>query len=320
MMQERPISNNHTTANNKTGKARALPFIILGLLLTLGCCVFFVLCLYYANIPLLSQNIVLFSALICLLFILLFFLSVCLTVKEKERAYKTCLSVLILLLFSAVLLFVLLKTGFFNVIKDENSLQQYLEEKGAWMPIVYILLQYLQVIILPIPGMVSTLAGVALFGPFQTLVYSFVGIMLGSLTAFFIGRKVGYKAVSWIVGADTLKKWQKKLRGKDNLLLTLMFLLPLFPDDALCFIAGLSSMTTRYFLLLLTVSRFLAIALTCYSIDFIPFNTWWGLLIWGIFFAVVLISFWLVCKNLDKIQQWLSKRFKTFRKGKKRKN
>ena len=176
------------------------------------------------------------------------------------------------------------------------------------MPILYIVLQYLQVILLPIPTVVSTVAGLALFGPFKTIIFSLIGIILGSITAFFIGRKLGYKAVAWIVGKETLDKWQKKLKGKDNLILTIMFMLPLFPDDVLCFIAGLSSMSNRYFVIMIILARAVGITGTCYSFDFIPFNTWWGLLIWGVFLSAIVIAFILVYRNMDKIQKFL-KRF-----------
>ena len=171
------------------------------------------------------------------------------------------------------------------------------------MPAFYILLQYLQVVVLPIPSIVSTVAGLALFGPFWTTVFSLIGIILGSVTAFFVGRKLGNKAVAWMVGEDALKKWQTKLKGKDNLVLTVMFVLPLFPDDILCFLAGLSSMSFSYFIVMMTIARVLAISATCYSIDLIPFDTWWGLLIWGILLATLIFAFIWIYKNLDKIQK-----------------
>ena len=68
-------------------------------------------------------------------------------------------------------------------------------------------------------------------------------------------------------------------------------------------------MSTRYFAIMLTISRILAISVTCYSIDLIPFNTWWGLSIWAAFFALVIAVFTLAYKNLDKIQTWISERF-----------
>ena len=184
------------------------------------------------------------------------------------------------------------------------------------MPLLYILLQYLQVVLLPIPGTLSTVVGVALFGPFRATLYSLLGIILGSFTAFFIGRKFGYKAAIWLVGEDTLLRWQKKLKGKDNLVLTLMFLLPMFPDDVLCIIAGLSSMSTRYFLTMISIARVLAIVTTCYSVDIIPLNTWWGLLTWGILLAVFAVAFILIYKNMDKLQKWLAKKFNFFKKNK----
>ena len=108
---------------------------------------------------------------------------------------------------------------------------------------------------MPIPSVVSTLAGVALFGAFKTIVYSLIGIILGSITAFFIGRKLGNKAVSWMIGQEELNKWQKRLKGKDNFILTVMFLLPMFHDDVLCFIAGLSSLSNKYFFIMIVLSR-----------------------------------------------------------------
>lgn len=223
----------------------------------------------------------------------------------KKIVAKMLLSVFVLLVFALIVTLILQNTGFFNVFRDAESLQAYLESAGVWMPILYVLLQFLQVVLLPIPSIVSTVAGIALFGPFQTTLYSFIGIMLGSLLAFYIGRKWGKKAVIWMVGEESLSKWQKKLKGKDNVFLSIMFLLPLFPDDVLCFLAGLSSMSFSYFLIIIGVSRILAIASTCYSVNFIPFDTWWGLTIWGIILALIIFSCVFVYKNMDKIQKYL---------------
>jgi uncharacterized membrane protein YdjX (TVP38/TMEM64 family) len=285
--------------------------------MTVASIVFSVLYLNSSSIALICKNSLLFSLIASLLLILLCVLTVWFILKEKEVLSKTLFSAYILILFCSILIFIFQKTGFFEVIKSAESLQEYLKSSGGWMLAVYIILQYLQVIILPIPSVVSTVAGVALFGPFYALLYSLVGIILGSFTGFLIGRKVGYKAVAWMIGKDTLEKWQNKLKGKDNLFLTIMFLLPMFPDDVLCFIAGLSSMSTKYFLCMITISRLITVSGTCYSFNFIPFNTWWGLLIWGAFFLAVILIFVFVYRNMDKIQQKLGKYFKSFcKKGK----
>ncbi len=291
-----------------------LPLLITFLTMTIVSVVFAILCVYGTKIAFIASNPLLFSLLASGLLTAFFLLSVWFVVREKEVWYKSALSAFILILFALIVLFILQQTGFFNVIQDQNSLQEYLASKGAWMPVVYTVLQYLQVVILPIPSVVSTVAGVALFGPFQTMIYSLIGVLLGSFTGFFIGRKLGNKAVAWMIGKDALNKWQNKIKGKDYLLLTLMFILPVFPDDILCFVAGLSTMTWGYFSVMIVLSRILQISVTCYSIDLIPFTTWWGLLIWIAFFSVLLIGFLIVYKNIDKIQEWITKRFKKNRK------
>ena len=293
---------------------RSWPFLLTFFAFTAICIVFAILCIDGTRIAFIQEFKALWIALAVVLLCALCGVCIWLVIAGKDTLVKTFLSVYILLLFALILLFVLQITGFFEVVGSAESLQAYLERAGVWMPIVYIVLQYLQVVLLPIPSVVSTVAGVALFGPQWTMIYSLIGIIPASATAFFIGRKLGYKAVSWIVGEDTLKKWQNKLKGKDNLLLTIMFVLPMFPDDVLCFIAGLSSMSTKYFFIMIIISRLLAVAGTCYSFEFIPLNTWWGLLIWGLFIAAIVTAFVLVYKNMDKIQAWLNR----FKKGRKK--
>ena len=88
-----------------------------------------------------------------------------------------------------------------------------------------------------------------------------------------------------------------------------MFVLPVFPDDVLCFIAGLSSMSLVFFLVVIVISRILAIFTTSYAIAVIPFTTWWGLLIWGLIAAAVVIVFFLLYKKSDAILQFIHKLF-----------
>ncbi|MCI8343045.1 MAG: TVP38/TMEM64 family protein [Clostridia bacterium] len=224
---------------------------------------------------------------------------------QKELIYKSFLTAFILLLFSLTVFYILLKTGFLEIIRDKDSLEAYLERAGTWMGVLFITLQFLQVVILPIPSFVTVAAGTALFGPLKCALYSLLGIVVGSLTAFVVGRYVGYRAVAWLIGKETLDKWLKKVKGKDKLLLSAMFLLPVFPDDILCFVAGLSSMSLVFFLVVILISRVIAIFTTCYSVTLIPFNTWWGITLWIVFFALVCVLFVVLYKKADAIQNWI---------------
>ncbi len=230
-------------------------------------------------------------------------------VLNRDMITRTCITAYILLDFLAVFLFILVQTGFFDIIRDEEKFKDFLERSGNWMAILFVVLQFLQVVVLPIPSAVTVVAGAALFGPLAGSLLSLLGIVIGSLIAFLIGRYAGYRVVAWLVGKETLDKWLKKIKGKDKLLLSAMFLLPVFPDDVLCFVAGISSMSLPLFLGVIIVSRVAAIFTTCYSVTLIPFNTWWGLLIWAILIASVIVLFVFLFKKSDQILNWFAKKF-----------
>ncbi|MBQ8429191.1 MAG: TVP38/TMEM64 family protein [Clostridia bacterium] len=285
-------------------------------LLSIACIVFGVLCLSGVKKQWITAHLCVWASVYGALVILLYLFSAWAIVKEKAALIKFFLTVYVLVAFGLMLWWIFQRTGFFEVFGNAEQLQLYLEKAGLWMPVLYTALQFLQVVLLPIPSIVSTIAGIALFGAFWTTVYSFIGITLGSILAFYIGRRWGNRAAVWLVGEEKLKKWQKKLKGKDNIVLTTMFILPAFPDDILCFLAGISSMSWRYFLIMMGISRLVAIASTCYSVDFIPFNTWWGVLLWIGIILTLVTAVMLTYKNIDKLQTWI-KSMKKQRKDKK---
>lgn len=291
----------------KDGKKGDLLFLLVFFILSITCAVFGVLCISRINVEWVRKNYLLFCSLYGLMIILLYALFVLFLLLDKKTVTRIFFGAFILLTTCLLLVYILQRTGFFAIVNSTENLRAYLEEAGFWMPAFYVLLQFLQVIVLPIPGIVSTAVGVSLFGAFKTTLFSFVGIFFGSLVAFFIGRKWGYKAVAWMVGEDALKRWQKKLKGKDYTFLTLMFLLPLFPDDILCFLAGLSSMSNIFFLCMIAITRLVSIFATCYFVNFIPLNTWWGLLIWVLCFAVVISLFILLPKRIGAIENFIRK-------------
>lgn len=233
----------------------------------------------------------------------------------KQSLYRLTVCIMVFMGICAAVFFTLCAMGLLGKINSVEALRQYIQKAGKLAALIFIIFSFLQVVLLPVPGSVAVAAGTAMFGPFKCSVYSFIGIVLGSLTAFAVGRLVGYKAVCWIVGQDSLDKWLEKLKGKDYLILSLMFLLPMFPDDILCFIAGLSSMTWPYFIVMIVATRAISVFTTAYSFELIPFTTWWGILIWVALFALIALSFWLVCKYSTEIDSFLKKKLKI--KGKK---
>ncbi len=228
---------------------------------------------------------------------------------KKQSVYRLIVCALVFLDLCAAVFFFLCATGLLGTINSVEALRDYIGNTGSLAAIIYISFCLLQVVLLPVPGSVAVAVGVAMFGPLKCSIFSFIGILIGSFIAFGVGRWIGYKAVCWIVGKESLDKWLEKLKGKDYLILSIMFLLPMFPDDILCFVAGLSSMTFPYFTVMIIITRAISVISTAYSFEFIPFTTWWGILIWIILANLVILAFWLVIKYSDKIDKFIKSKF-----------
>lgn len=237
---------------------------------------------------------------------------------KVDLIYKSCYIAVILIALALILLYVLNVTGVMSTIKSVEELRAYIESMGSWMPVVYVALQFLQVVILPIPAVLSITVGVLLFGPLKAAILSFIGILAGSVVAFFIGRVLGYKVAAWLVGKENLDKAIRSVKGKDRAVLTFMFLFPFFPDDILCFVAGLSSMSKRFFLIMITIVRAITIFISCYAYNnsLIPYDTWWGILIWVAFFALTIALTVLIYKKGVKIENYFKQKFAKRRKDK----
>lgn len=237
-------------------------------------------------------------------------------VTKKEALYKLFLTILGLAAAFLLIIYILQVTGVLEKIDSVEDLRDWIEQTGVWAPICFIVIQFLQVVVLPIPSVVTVGAGVALFGPLKCILYSYIGIVAGSMVGFFVGKILGYRAAAWLVGKDTLDSWLLKVKGKDKAVLTAMFLLPMFPDDILCFVAGLSTMSWPFFIVMILITRALGIVMTSYSLNgsIIPYNTWWGLILWALIGIAVIILFIFLYKKGDKIERWFIDKFDSLRK------
>lgn len=236
---------------------------------------------------------------------------------DKKTIYKISIVTLSIITFILLAMYVLKITGVSEKIKSVEDLRNYVASFGYLAIIIYIILNFLQVVLLPIPGVIAVGTGVALFGPFKTAIFSLLGILLGSYVAFFIGRILGYKVVKWIVGKETLDKWLNSVRKKDKIILTFMFLFPFFPDDVLCFVAGLSTMSTPYFIVMIMICRIISVFLSAYSMsgNIIPYTTWWGILLWILILSLTAVATVFLYKNGDRIQKFINKQLKIRRKS-----
>lgn len=119
---------------------------------------------------------------------------------------------------------------------------------GVFGPLLFILIQALQVVVTPISHYTIGAIGGFLYGPWIGGLLNWVGRIIGHLTAFFLARTIGRPLVNRFVAAETIEKYDRYTSDK-SMVLFLFYFLPLFPDDEMSYLAGLSKMKFRMFLL-----------------------------------------------------------------------
>ena len=130
-----------------------------------------------------------------------------------------------------------------GIFQSTDSLQKFFQQFGQFAVIMFILFQVIQVIIPILPGGISSVAGMLMFGNGFGLLYSCIGLVL-----------VRYYGVSFVQLILSPKKYQKfdqllTRRTKDiKKVLIVTLLLPFAPDDLICLVAGLTKLTFREYM------------------------------------------------------------------------
>lgn len=133
---------------------------------------------------------------------------------------------------------------FIETFKPE-SVQAFLEHTGPLAPVAFILMVAAQVIVAPIPMQVLGFAGGYMFGVWTGTVYGLIGLTIGTTIAVWLARKFGRKLVTRFVDATTLDKFDHLIEKGGLAVFFMIFLIPGLPDDAICFIAGLTVLPIR---------------------------------------------------------------------------
>lgn len=232
---------------------------------------------------------------------------------EKNQIWSGVV-LLAILIAAVVLYFVGRAEGWWELYSSAEELREYVSGFGAWAPLVFFLLQVLQVILAPIPGSVTTLIGGALFGFWEAMLISIAAVFTGSIILFLFAKYLGRPLVTRLVGEKRVKKYMKSMSARQFWVLFMMFLMPFFPDDILCLMAGLTAIRLPGFALLVLITRpwgLVFSALVGSGTIIIPI---WGWIIIGLCSAALLF---ISIRYPDKLEEWMSDRIlNLFRKKK----
>jgi uncharacterized membrane protein YdjX (TVP38/TMEM64 family) len=193
----------------------------------------------------------------------------------------------------------------FEFYANRKAIAQYIRDAGPYGPIVFIILQALQVVAAPIPGEATGILGGYLFGTLPGLIYSTIGLTLGSCLAFGLGRWLGLPFVRRFVRQETYHKFDFLTRARGELVVFLLFLIPGFPKDILCFLLGASPLPFGTFFLVSTVGRIPGTWLLSIQGTQVRGQQYVSLFVLLVLLAVALLVLHL---NRDRLFDWMKRR------------
>lgn len=142
-----------------------------------------------------------------------------------------------------------------EVVKDREVFRQRIESYGTWAPLVFVLFQIAQVLVSPIPGELVGAAGGYVFGWLPSLLYSTVGLSLGSWMNFLAARLIGKSFVERMIPPSYLSRIAFLMERQGVVASFIFFVIPGFPKDYLCYALGLAPMSWRIFFVISSVGR-----------------------------------------------------------------
>jgi uncharacterized membrane protein YdjX (TVP38/TMEM64 family) len=231
--------------------------------------------------------------------------------------------VVIALLVGAVLFVALSRIGF-EPLKNVEAGKQYILSFGTTAPVFFIGLQVVQVLIAPLPGQAAGLAGGYVFGWKAGILYTIIGLAIGSWIVFFLSRKLGRAFVEKINGREALRDFEGLFlpkegtvgnlvdrsyrKSKESGLATffMIMLLPALPDDLVCFIGGLTKIPIWQLMIATIAGRFpgmLVLSMVGDGASKAQSQLWSGIFI-GVTVILTLIYMW----KKDAIEAAMRKR------------
>lgn len=141
--------------------------------------------------------------------------------------------------------------------ESRETLQAYIKSFGLWGPLILTVFQAAQVVLPVLPGFLGSFVGAVLFGLWGGFWCNYIGISLGSLLAFLIAKKCGKPLVDKLFTGKKYEKITNWIANSKSYAVSLFVatLLPLFPDDFLCYLSGLTKMSFKKFSIIIITGK-----------------------------------------------------------------
>ena len=174
--------------------------------------------------------------------------------KETIIKYAAVISLSALLIIAGIFMLTGWYGGHFDSI---DTLRSYVASFGIWGPLILTLIQFMQVVLPVLPGFMGSIVGAALFGVAGGFWVNYIGISAGSIMAYWLAKRFGIQLVNKMISMDKYASYIERINRSKSypVLLFVSILLPLAPDDFLCYFSGLINMSTRKFVTIIIIGK-----------------------------------------------------------------
>jgi len=181
--------------------------------------------------------------------------------KQKARILFWCS--LLLLAVSGLLLHFFWGKSFLtqaifhleDFMANGNKARETILAFGFLAPLMFMVLQILQVLFAPVPGEATGILGGYLFGAWPSFVYSSISLAAGSMIAFGIGHLFADTFRDRFAKTKLYRKFNHLVFKGDFVIPFILFLFPGFPKDSLSYLLGVSTMPFKVFIFIATIAR-----------------------------------------------------------------
>ncbi len=183
---------------------------------------------------------------------------------DKKVIFKNSLYILGYFILVLVMWYFLSKYFF-----DTDMIHNFVSKFGFFAPIIFIIMQITQNIIAPISHYPVLLAGGLLFGPVMGFIYNWLGTVIGTFLIILLVRKYGISLVIRMIGQKNYDKYNSFATKLGCYPLFLIYLLPVFPDDEITYLVGLTTLRKRDLFIAIVLGKIGGASLSFVGVDVI---------------------------------------------------
>ena len=195
------------------------------------------------------------------------------------------------------------------VFMEPQRLTAAVRSAGPWAPLAFIGLYVAQSIAAPIPGQALNFAAGYLFGLIPGILYSWLGLLLGSTPRCSWPAMLGRPLVQRLVNPAALEKMDRLAANRGLAFFFLVFLIPGLPDDIACFVAGLTSLPLLALIAVSAIGRLPSVVASVWlgtHAQQLPWQGW--LILAGLTVALALVAWRYGERIQDTVLKWLARR------------